>query len=810
MRFPEKVSDAFRAQFSNQLDQFRSYNFHFVWTLVKNTEIAVELFSTKERVDQLVQSGGTTKREGGVRTPFFLKGKETDPNGQVVVLINSMKDADLRIDSVRLSGVAQPPDVSAGANTMIGQEIFMNVIEPMGVRFLNIYRQSLIDLKVNNADCISVLKILFVGEDHEGKHIRIDNVPPLIMTVLDMQVDIDERGALYNVMLLHTTALPFQQNIVTNSTGGLVKASGTVQSSLEQIARSYTLDSQENVKSIQGGRAMVYKITLDDNIKEVANWPVTEGRSNRTQGVNGANPLALSAGTTIEAAINQVFSSCLQYLTQSTDTKSEESFQYKIMAAVYRTATTTEVVYHIVKYKWRDRYKLSDKAQKATTSNQSDYPEYGVFDADDPVLIYDYIFTGNNTDILKFDMKVTEGLGFFQTLTDVQTYSNSYGDANSNRGGIAFTPGAGTTLGDPTIHPDSSVGPRQSSDMVVSKNQPLSVRKADYDNKLFEHLSIEAMKMGAAVTIRGNPGFLSCFSIDPKLIARPNEPRSGAGFAPSEFYTEHIPFLFINIQMPATWTGNQEPNPNPKMEPFWYRGVWEVLSIETYLDSQGFRHELNLLAAPLSMRPPTQQDRPMSSDTAQAQAPEEKTAQPPALPSKPTTSGVINSPNGKFNRATTRYDTQITSAYKYGDVLRTSKANWQSGENDPPNDEIFDNLIYTLERLQLVRNLLGVPVLINSGYRNAAVNKRVGGAQNSDHSVGLAVDFRAPTFKNGDINQIVQFLLNSGLEFKQIIEEKPPGSNGWVHLSWSRSPSGNKKQALSYFGGGYSPFKARG
>lgn len=814
MRFPEKASEAFRAQFSNQLDQFRSYTFHFVWALARNTETAVDMFATKERVDQIVQSGGTAKQDGGVRTPFFLKGKETDPNGQIVVLVNSMKDADLRIDSLRLSGVTQPPDVSTGANTMISQEVFMNLIEPMGVRFLNIYRQSLIDLNVNNADCVSVLKVFFVGIDDTGKHIRIDNVPPLILTVLDMQVDIDERGSLYNIMFLHSTALPFQQSVATNSTGVLVKASGTVQSALEQIAQAYTLDSQENVKNVKGGRAMVYKIVLDDNIREVASWPVTEGRANRTQGANGANPLSIAAGTPVEAAINQVFSACQQYLTQANNTNSDDSFRYKIIAAVYRTAATTEVIYHIVKYKWRDRYKLSEKSRDAVASERDNHPEYGIFEATDPVLIYDYVFTGNSTDIVKFDMKINEGLGFFQTLTDIQTYSNNYGEANVSRAGIAFAPGAGTTLyGDPTIHPDSSVGTRQASQLVVSKNQPLSARKAEYDSKLFEHLSLEAMKMGAALTVRGNPGWLSCFAIDPKLIARPNEPRSGIGFAPGEFYTDNIPFIYINVQMPATWTGNQEPTPNPTMERFWYRGVWEVLSIETYMDSQGFRHELNLLAAPLETKRPTQQDRPMTSETAQAQVPEEKMDQPappPTKPATPTTPGVINSPNGKFSRATTRYDTQITPAFKYGDILRTSKADWQNGENDPPNDEIFDNLIYTLERLQIVRDLLGVPVTINSGYRNATVNRRVGGAQNSDHSVGLAVDFRAPTFKSGNVNQIVQFLLNSGIEFKQVIEEKPPGSNGWVHISWSRAPSGNKKQALAYFGSGYSPFKARG
>ena len=47
-----------------------------------------------------------------------------------------------------------------------------------------------------------------------------------------------------------------------------------------------------------------------------------------------------------------------------------------------------------------------------------------------------------------------------------------------------------------------------------------------------------------------------------------------------------------------------------------------------------------------------------------------------------------------------------------------------------------------LERLQALRDMLGRPVIINSGYRNPAHNAAVGGSPNSYHLRGMAADIR--------------------------------------------------------------------
>ncbi len=49
-----------------------------------------------------------------------------------------------------------------------------------------------------------------------------------------------------------------------------------------------------------------------------------------------------------------------------------------------------------------------------------------------------------------------------------------------------------------------------------------------------------------------------------------------------------------------------------------------------------------------------------------------------------------------------------------------------------------------LERLQGLRDALGRPVIINSGYRNPAHNTAVGGSPTSYHLRGMAADIRVP------------------------------------------------------------------
>jgi zinc D-Ala-D-Ala carboxypeptidase len=100
---------------------------------------------------------------------------------------------------------------------------------------------------------------------------------------------------------------------------------------------------------------------------------------------------------------------------------------------------------------------------------------------------------------------------------------------------------------------------------------------------------------------------------------------------------------------------------------------------------------------------------------------------------------------------------------------------------------------------QPLRDHVGKPIKINSGYRSPALNKAIGGSTTSQHCKGEAMDL--------DLHDKALFVwIIDNLDFDQaIFEAGTETSAAWFHLSYKKS--GNRKQALRMKNGKYSPFK---
>ncbi len=111
--------------------------------------------------------------------------------------------------------------------------------------------------------------------------------------------------------------------------------------------------------------------------------------------------------------------------------------------------------------------------------------------------------------------------------------------------------------------------------------------------------------------------------------------------------------------------------------------------------------------------------------------------------------------------------------------------------NDLPL-ELYETAKRTAEGLEQVRlRLRSHPIIISSGYRCLALNAAVGSKNTSQHVKAEAVDFTCPTF--GSVNQVIEAIIDSDIEYDQLISEFTSNGGGWVHISFSDK---NKKQAL--------------
>ena len=95
------------------------------------------------------------------------------------------------------------------------------------------------------------------------------------------------------------------------------------------------------------------------------------------------------------------------------------------------------------------------------------------------------------------------------------------------------------------------------------------------------------------------------------------------------------------------------------------------------------------------------------------------------------------------------------------------------------------------EVLDPVREKLGMPIVVNSGYRCEKHNKDVGGVRNSQHLRGEAADIHCQ-----DNERLKQLIIENG-KFDQLITYPT-----FLHVSYKRT-GGNRHQRLKKGGAGY-------
>lgn len=125
----------------------------------------------------------------------------------------------------------------------------------------------------------------------------------------------------------------------------------------------------------------------------------------------------------------------------------------------------------------------------------------------------------------------------------------------------------------------------------------------------------------------------------------------------------------------------------------------------------------------------------------------------------------------------------VTANFRLSEFLASETAT-RLGLDNTPTAEVLATLRNVLAPgLQQVRNILGKPVFITSGYRSPETNAAVRGARTSQHVTGHAADFKSPEF--GPPSAVAAELVRhiKTLKFDQLICE-----GSWVHISFAPRP----------------------
>lgn len=84
--------------------------------------------------------------------------------------------------------------------------------------------------------------------------------------------------------------------------------------------------------------------------------------------------------------------------------------------------------------------------------------------------------------------------------------------------------------------------------------------------------------------------------------------------------------------------------------------------------------------------------------------------------------------------------TKLTKNFTLSEFLVSSTAKSKGMENTPSCQEL-ENIKKLANTMQQLRDYIGKPIIISSGFRSEVVNSLVGGSNTSSHLSGLAADF---------------------------------------------------------------------
>jgi hypothetical protein len=144
---------------------------------------------------------------------------------------------------------------------------------------------------------------------------------------------------------------------------------------------------------------------------------------------------------------------------------------------------------------------------------------------------------------------------------------------------------------------------------------------------------------------------------------------------------------------------------------------------------------------------------------------------------------------------------RLSQHFTLGELCKT-----KTGIENVPNEAQVNNLKrlcgwlerlrqrYNLNIKEKIKNKNDEPIIINSGYRSSQVNKAVGGAPNSNHLTGCAVDIHV-----SGMEQLIRYaaiLLDisdlNNEDFDELLLERSPRGTYWLHFAVR--PFGNRRR----------------
>lgn len=132
---------------------------------------------------------------------------------------------------------------------------------------------------------------------------------------------------------------------------------------------------------------------------------------------------------------------------------------------------------------------------------------------------------------------------------------------------------------------------------------------------------------------------------------------------------------------------------------------------------------------------------------------------------------------------------ELSRFFTLKELTRSDRAEQEGIPNDPDPETIEHLRALCVSLLDPLREAIGMPIRVNSGYRGPELNARIGGAKSSQHLEGKAADIQAPGMS---VLDLFKTIIRMNLPFDQVIYEAKSRTVKWVHVS--HDPARDRRQ----------------
>lgn len=580
----------------NPLDKYSQYSYHHYLFAASSTEAVKHFDNQGYDYTELA-----TIDKGEL---INIKNTSTGKSEKIILLVNPLTDSEFNIDTISYNVLVG----DASGNMNIVNDLNMVIREPGGIRFPNFLEQIFNDiLETSFLGSVFFVKTVFIGITPDGSPEVIHSIPSIPLLLLDMTMDISTLGSKYEVKFAGlnggiTRKHPYIGRITKSRN---YTCNGQLRELVQDLERKLNEQSELEFNKKSNGRKVVYRIRLPESWK---NFTIQKPGSidNYEEGntATGIGKMQFNAppDTTVENVMEMFFSYCDEIKEKAAIRKKKERKNlsvWKITSSITSDETTMYVNYIVSEYEHLDPPEESDEPEK-----------YG--------MVFDYIFSGKNTDIISFDLKLKNMVYFFNR-NESTTAEKTNIDGSADQ----------LTASENVKRQEMSLNKKQNSNMSTNpgKNDPvfpsqvptkllgsLSTNKErisrdqDYLEALARHSSMTAIDV--SMEIRGNPYLLGqiitpTYSNDTNKfdseLANRSQGASSIGTAgnditatndriPNANFIEYVPIFFkVNVYTQSVDNTSYD-------QKFWYNGWYRIMQIENVFNEGEFKQNIRGLA----------------------------------------------------------------------------------------------------------------------------------------------------------------------------------------------------------------------